>query len=102
MEEKKNTKTVDINKGSNVTEQKKLTYEQLTDVCNQLWQQVQQLRAKNKELERMAMNKRIDCLFKVLELSNMFSSDFVVSCSSEIEEALTVPQSQENKNNKGE
>ena len=38
------------------------------------------------------MNKRLDYLFKVLKLSNQFSSDFVGNCSSEIEQAMTIPQ----------
>lgn len=81
-------------------EQKKLTYEQLNDACNQLWQQNRQLIQKNKELEMFAMNKRLDYLFKVLEHSKEFSSDFVVSCVNEIEEAMTIPQNTEDTNKK--
>lgn len=100
MEEKKNNvykgpKEVKLNVGSIGGEKKKLTYEQLNDVCNQLWMQNRQLTSKNRELEQFALNKRLDYLFKVLEYSNSFTSDFVVSCSSEIEEALTIPQSNE-------
>lgn len=81
-------------------EQKKLTYEQLNDACNQLWQQNRQLIQKNKELEMFAMNKRLDYLFKVLEHSKEFSSGFVVSCVNEIEEAMTIPQNTEDTNKK--
>lgn len=73
-------------------EQKKLTYEQLNDACNQLWQQNKQLVKRNKELEQIVMNKRLDYLFKVLELRGNFSISFIADCSSEIEEALIVPQ----------
>lgn len=76
-------------------EQKKLTYEQLNDACNQLWQQNKQLVKRNKELEQFVMNKRLDYLFKVLECSKEFSSDFIRNCASEIEEAITVPQDME-------
>ena len=76
-------------------EQKKLTYEQLNDACNQLWQQNKQLVKRNKELEQFVMNKRLDYLFKVLECSKEFSSDFIENCTSEIEEAMTVPQDME-------
>lgn len=41
------------------------------------------------------MNKRLDYLFKVLECSKEFSSDFIGNCASEIEEAITVPQDME-------
>lgn len=100
MEDKKNgtykgPKEVKLNVGSVGGEKKKLTYEQLNDVCNQLWMQNRQLTSKNRELEQFALNKRLEYLFKVLGYSNNFTSDFVVSCSSEIEEALTVPQSNE-------
>lgn len=88
MEEQKKTKVVDM-KGKE-KEQKKLTYDQLNDACNQLWQQNQQLAKRNRELEQFAINKRLDYLFKVLEFGSKFSSDFVGNCASEIEEAMTI------------
>lgn len=94
MENQEKAKTVNMgNKGKN--EPKKLTYEQLNDACNQLWQQNKQLVSRNRELEQFVLNKRLDYLFKVLELSSKFTSDFVVNCSSEIEEMMTVPQEPE-------
>lgn len=94
MEEQSKAKQINMNASADKSEnkQQKLTYEQLNDACNQLWQQNKQLVARNRELETFAMNKRLDYLFKVLELSNQFSSDFVVNCSSEIEQAMTIPQ----------
>lgn len=94
MEEQNKAKQINMNAnaGKSENKQQKLTYEQLNDACNQLWQQNKQLAARNRELETFAMNKRLDYLFKVLELSNQFSSDFVVNCSSEIEQAMTIPQ----------
>lgn len=94
MEEQSKAKQINMNAnaGKSENKQQKLTYEQLNDACNQLWQQNKQLAARNRELETFAMNKRLDYLFKVLELSNQFSSDFVVNCSSEIEQAMTIPQ----------
>lgn len=93
MEEQNKSKVVSMNAGKdNKAEgRKKLTYEQLNDACNQLFQQNQMLGKRNRELESFAMNKRLDYLFKVLEFSNKFSSDFVVKCASEIEEAMTIP-----------
>lgn len=81
-------------------EQKKLTYEQLNDACNQLWQQNRQLIKKTNELEQFAINKRLDYLFKVLEHSKGFSSDFIINCVNEIEEAMTIPQNTEDTNKK--
>jgi SAM-dependent MidA family methyltransferase len=89
MEEQKKTKVVNMG-----TKQagKKLSYEQLNDACNQLLQQNRQLAIQNKQLEQFAMNKRLDYLFKVIEFSKEFTSDFVGNCASEIEEALTITQ----------
>lgn len=97
MEEQNKAKQINMNVGENKSEnkQQKLTYEQLNDACNQLWQQNKQLVARNRELEAFAMNKRLDYLFKVLELSNQFSSDFVGNCVAEIEQAMTIPQETE-------
>lgn len=79
------------------SEEKKLTYEQLNDACNQLWQQNKQLVVRNRELEQFAINKRLDYLFKVLDYSSKFSSDFIVSCTNEIEEAMTITNQEEKK-----
>lgn len=53
-------------------EQKKLTYEQLNDACNQLWQQNRQLIKKINELEQFAMNKRLDYLLRCLNIARNF------------------------------
>lgn len=97
MEEQNKAKQINMNGSENKSEnkQQKLTYEQLNDACNQLWQQNKQLVARNRDLEAFAMNKRLDYLFKVLELSNQFSSDFVGNCAVEIEQAMTIPQDTE-------
>lgn len=97
MEEQKKTKVVNMNSTDKKESPKKLSYEQLNDACNQLWQQNRQLIKQNSELERFAINKRLDFLFKVLEFSGKFSSDFVISCTNEIEEAMTVTSEKEPK-----
>lgn len=96
MEEKKETKTVAMKANVKAdTNDKKLTYEQLNDACNQLWQQNRQLVAKTRELEQFALNKRLDYLFRVIENSKMFSIDFIVNCTNEIEEAMTIPNGED-------
>ncbi len=95
MEEQKNTKVVNMR--GEAKEEKKLTYEQLNDACNQLVQQNRQLMVRNRELEQFAMNKRLDYLFKVLEFSKEFSSDFVGNCTSEIASAMVIPEEEEAK-----
>lgn len=97
MDNQNKAKTVNMGNGGNKPAGKKLTYEQLNDACNQLWQQNKQLVARTRELEQYAMNKRMDYLFKVLEFSIKFSSDFVADCASEIEAAMTIPATLEEK-----
>ena len=96
MEEKKKAKTVSINGNSKEVKQK-LTYEQLNEACNQLFQQNKQLTARLREVEQFLGNRRMDYLFKVIEFSTLFHSDFVVNCVDEIEEAMKIPQSEEEK-----
>ena len=51
MEEQNKAKQINMNAsaGKSETKQQKLTYEQLNDACNQLWQQNKQLVARNRE-----------------------------------------------------
>ena len=93
MEKQKQAKTVAMKPNENG--KGKLTYEQLNDACNQLWQQNRQLVARTKELEQFALNKRLDYLFRVVENGKMFSDEFTANCISEIEEAMTIPNSTE-------
>lgn len=95
MEEQKKAMSVNINQKSKVNRENKLTYEQLNDACNQLLQQNRQLIQRCRELEQFALNKRLDYLFKIIEFNKMFSSDFVVSCTEEIEQAMTIPQEED-------
>lgn len=96
MEEQKKAKTISINGNSKETKQK-LTYEQLNEACNQLFQQNKQLTMRLREVEQFLGNRRMDYLFKVIEFSTLFHSDFVVNCVDEIEEAMKMPQSEEEK-----
>ncbi len=81
--------------------QGKLTYEQLNEACNQLFQQNQKLYRELEECNMTNMFKRLDYLFKVVENANIFNgSDFFNSCIDEIKEALTLPkESKESKQN---
>lgn len=100
MEENK-TKEIRMNSAKQNTKadqpKQKLTYEQLNDVCNQLFQQNQELRKSLQEMNAVNIFKRLDYLFKVVELASTFKdSDFINSCMDEIKEALTIPDDKEN------
>lgn len=81
MEENKNPRPED-----------QLTYEQLTTLCNQLGERCRVMQAQLQELQTLVTSKRLDYVFKVLELRELFSSDFIHTCVKEIEESLTITE----------
>lgn len=104
MEEKNMTKTVELTQESQKEERQKLSYEQLNDACNQLFQQNQRLVRRNNELEQFLLNKRLEYLFKVISLEDnilkkSFSEEFITACIKEIEIALTITQSEDTTKN---
>lgn len=88
----------------------KYSYEELNKICGELSAQnqrlyahIQKLNAEINELHQAFQVKRLDYLFKVVELSNSsrdvtcFNTDFVNSCIDEIEESLSVSEDDESK-----
>lgn len=82
---------------------KKLSYEELENVCHQLSAQAQQLNAQNQKL-REALNeanltnlyKRLDYLFEVISKDNPYLSvDFKKQCANEIEILMATPEQPE-------
>lgn len=78
-------------------EEKKLSYDELKNVCGQLQQQnafmrEQLLKSRNEELY-----KRIDYLFKVVENKQAFSNVFYDNVVNEIEDILTPVEQEESK-----
>ena len=85
------------------TAPKKLSYEELENVCHQLSAQAQQLNTQNQQL-RAALNeanltnlyKRLDYLFEVINRDNVYLSiSFKKKCASEIEELMATPEQTE-------
>ena len=83
---------------------KKLSYEELTNVANGLkeqnnflMKQCQQMEGKLRELVEVLNFKRLDYLFKVVELGYEFDTKFVSQCISELEESLTIKEQSEEK-----
>ena len=70
---------------------KELSYDELKNVAGQLSQQNQQLNMMLQRANMTNMFKRMDYLFKVLELQHCFDSEFVITCSDEIKELMTPP-----------
>lgn len=82
---------------------KKLSYEELENVCHQLSAQAQQLNAQNQRLRAMVneanltnLYKRLDYLFEVINKDNPYlSADFKMKCATEIETLMATPEAPE-------
>lgn len=89
MEEKKN-------------EKKKLSYEELENVCHQLSEQSQTLYRKLQEANMTNMFKRLDYLFAVVENKGAFPEDFAKRCIDEIVDTMTLPEPEKTEEEKAE
>lgn len=86
-----------------VSTPKKLSYEELENVCHQLSAQAQQLNAQNQQLRAMVteanlsnLYKRLDYLFEVINKDNPYlSTDFKKKCAIEIETLMATPEAPE-------
>lgn len=101
MEEKKEAKVVDLEPTPEERHQK-MSYEQLENIAHQLSEQAKQLYARLQEANMTNMFKRLDYLFKVVENAHAFSEEFVAKCVAEIEELMTVPETEEETEDKPE
>ena len=70
---------------------KELSYDELKNVAGQLSQQNQQLNMMLQQANMTNMFKRMDYLFKVLEMKDCFDPEVVIACSDEIKELMTPP-----------
>lgn len=74
--------------------QEKLSYDELNQVSQQLFQENKMLRTKVQELSVEAFYKRIDYMFKVVELASVFSEEFVERTIQEIETVMKAEEEQ--------
>ena len=100
MEEQK-SKEVKMNPENG---QQKLTYDQLKEVADKLWNDNRYLRQELQKATEFANTiNRLDYLFKVVEFANNgdkynFSSEFTAKCYDEIEKVLALPEQEPEKN----
>ena len=99
MEENKETKMEPTTEASRP---EKMSYEQLENIAHQLSNQAKQLYAKLQEANMVNMFKRLDYLFKVVENAHAFNEEFVAKCVAEIEDLMTVPETEEETEDKPE
>lgn len=77
-------------KGGKVQEEKKLSYEDLEKLAQQLSIQLQQLSQRIQHQDMELTFKRLDYLFGVANCPNkVFSDEFIKKCVTEIEEIMT-------------
>jgi hypothetical protein len=69
-------------------EEKKLSYEELNNVCMQLSEQNERMKAHIDSLNRQQMFARLEFLFKVLQHKDSFSEGIVARAASEISEIM--------------
>ena len=101
MEENKEAK-VEMGSTQETTRPEKLSYEQLENIAHQLSEQAKQLYAKLQEANMVNMFKRLDYLFKVVENAYAFNEEFVDKCVTEIKDLMTVPETEEETEDKTE
>ena len=101
MEENKN---VNVETESTVKDGRpeKLSYEQLENIAHQLSEQAKQLYTRLQEANMTNMFKRLDYLFKIVENAKAFNEEFVNKCVLEIEDRITIPESDEETGDKSE
>lgn len=83
--------------GENTRETQKMSYEELENVAAQLSQQNQQLYHKLQQADMANILSRLNFLFKVIENRSAFGTEFVNSCIKEIEDIMTISESEETK-----
>ena len=86
----------EVNKKENkvAAKQEKLSYDELNQVSQQLFQENKMLRTKVQELSVEAFYKRIEYMFKVVELASVFSKEFVERTIQEIETIMKADKEQ--------
>ncbi len=86
----------EVNKKENkvAAKQEKLSYDELNQVSQQLFQENKMLRTKVQELSVEAFYKRIEYMFKVVELASVFSKEFVERTIQEIEIVMKAEEEQ--------
>lgn len=72
--------------------EKKLSYDELENAANELLMQNQQMYNELQKANMSNVFKRLDYLFKVVEFNTSFNTEFVNTCVAEIEEMMTIKE----------
>lgn len=77
---------------TNMEEKKKLTYDELARLAQQYIDKCNSLEKRLNDVNYANFFTRLDYLFKVVQFLDRFSTEFVVSCTNEIEEIMTIKE----------
>lgn len=83
--------------GRSTEHTQKMSYEELENVAAQLSQQNQQLYHKLQQADMANILSRLNFLFKVVENRSAFRKEFIEACVNEIENIMTISESEETK-----
>lgn len=90
--EEKTVKMKNTKKEMPAKDPKKLSYDELENIAQQLSNQNRELYMKVQELNAENMFKRLDYLFKVVENEIAFPPAFINNCVEEIQDMMTLPK----------
>ena len=83
---------VSINENANKAKKEKMSYEELENIAHQLSEQSRVLVQKLQEANMTNAFKRLDYLFKVIDLAHMFEEEFVTECINEVKGLIQIPE----------
>ena len=80
------------NENANKAKKEKMSYEELENIAHQLSEQSRVLVQKLQEANMTNAFKRLDYLFKVIDLAHMFEEEFVTECINEVKGLIQIPE----------
>src|SRR5574344_2106931 len=79
-------------KTAKMTKKEKMSYEELENIAHQLSEQSRVLMQKLQEANMTNAFKRLDYLFKVIDMAHMFEEEFVTECVNEVKGLIQIPE----------
>lgn len=75
-----------------MTKKEKMSYEELENIAHQLSEQSRVLIQKLQDANMTNAFKRLDYLFKVIDMAHMFEEEFVTECVNEVKGLIQIPE----------
>ena len=80
------------NENEKSLKKEKMSYEQLENIAHQLSEQSRVLIQKLQDANMTNAFKRLDYLFKVIDMAHMFEEEFVTECVNEVKGLIQIPE----------